>query len=135
MSFQHVYLSDPAIDYLIKQGIDGSLSGDRFSSIYGDLITEVFNGETKRQAGSHRSGFSTNVNAVNTWIKTNHIHAKLRKTFNDTIRLTDSHHKEATQSEMKRQPASKKFERPVKKVQYRSFWRWSSERVDYRKNH
>ena len=67
------------------------------------LITEVFNGETKRQAGPHRSGFSTNVDAVNTWIKTTHIHAKLRKKFNDTIRLTtDSHHKETTQSEMKR---------------------------------
>ena len=63
----------------------------------------MFNGETKRQAGPHRSGFSTNVDAVNTWIKTTHIHAKLRKKFNDTIRLTtDSHHKETTQSEMKR---------------------------------
>ena len=68
------------------------------------LITEVFNGETKRQAGpQNRSGFSTNVDAVNTWIKTTHIHAKLRKKFNDTIRLTTgSHHKETTQSEMKR---------------------------------
>ena len=59
----------------------------------------MFNGETKRQAGPHRSGFSTNV----TWMKTTHIHAKLRKKFNDTIRLTTySHHKETTQSEMKR---------------------------------
>ena len=41
----------------------------------------------------------------------------------------------AAQSEMKRQPTRKKFERPVKKVQYQSFWRWSSETVDYRKNH
>ena len=79
MSFQHVCLSDleakgdPAFDNLIKQGIDGSLSGDKFSSIHGDLITKVFNGETKRQAGPHRSGFSTNVDAVNTWIKTTHI--------------------------------------------------------------
>ena len=109
MSFQHVYLSDleakgdPAIDNLIKRGIGESLSGDKFSSIHGDLITEVFNGKTKRQAGPHRSGFSTNVDAVNTWIKTTHIHAKLGKKFNDTIRLTtDSHHKETTQSEMKR---------------------------------
>ena len=78
---------------MIKRGIGGSLSGDKFSSIHGDLITEVFNGETKRQAGSHRSGFSTNVDAVNTWINTTHIDAKVRKKFNDTIRLaTDSHH-------------------------------------------
>ena len=102
ISFQHVYLSDleakgdPAIDNFIKQGIGGSLSGDNFSSIHRDVITEVFNGETKRQAGRRRTGFSTNVDAVNTWIKTTHIHAILRKKFNDTIRLTtDSHHKEA----------------------------------------
>ena len=87
----------------MKRGTGGSLSGDKFSSIHGDLITEVFNGEIKRQVGPHRSGFSTNVDTVNTWIKTTHIHAKLRKKFNDTIRLTtDSHHKETTQSEMKR---------------------------------
>ena len=87
----------------IKRGIGGSLSGDKFSSIHGDIITDVFNGEAKRQVGPHRSGFCTNVDAVNTWMKTTHIHAKLRKKFNDTIRLTtDSYHKEATQSEMKR---------------------------------
>ena len=109
ISFQHVYLSDldakgdPAIDNLIKWGIGGSLSGDKLSSIHGDLITEVFNAETKRQAETHRSGFSTNVDVVNTWIKTTHIHAKLWKKFNDTIRLTkDNQHKETTQSEMKR---------------------------------
>ena len=109
MSFQHVFLSgleakgDPAIDNLTKRGIGGSLSGDKFSSVHVDLITEMLNGETKRQAGPHRSGHSTNVDAVNTWIKTTHIHAKLRKKFNDTIRLTtDSYHKETTQSEMKR---------------------------------
>ena len=79
MSFQNVYLSDleakgdPATDNLIKRGIGGSLSGDKFSSIHGGLITEVFNSETKRQAGPHRSGFSTNVDAVNTWLKTTHI--------------------------------------------------------------
>ena len=143
MSFQHVYLSDleakgdPAIDNLIKRGIGGSLSGDKFSSIHGDLITEVFNGETKPQAGPHRSGFSTNVDAVNTWIKTTHIHAKLRKKFNDTIRLTaDSHHKETTQSEMKRHSQHvKNLKDQLKEVQYRSFWQWSSKTVDYRKNH
>ena len=56
---------DPAIGNLIKRGIGGSLSGDKFWSIHGDLITEVFNSETKRQTGPHRSGFSTNVDAAN----------------------------------------------------------------------
>ena len=124
MSFQHVYLQDleakgdPAIENLIKQGIRQSLSGNKFSSIHGDLITKVFNSKTKRQTGPHRSGFSINVDVVNTWTKTTHIHTKLQKKFNDTVRLTtDSHHKETTQSKMKRQPTRKKFERPVKKVQ------------------
>ena len=46
MSFQHAYLSDleakvgPAIDNLIKRGIGGSLSGDMFSSIHGDLRSQ-----------------------------------------------------------------------------------------------
>ena len=93
ISFQHVYLSnleakgDLAIDNFIKRGIGGSLSGDKFLFIHRNVIIEVFNGETKRQAGSHRSGFSTNVDAVNTWINTTHIDAKVRKKFNDTIRL------------------------------------------------
>ena len=43
ISFQHVYLSDleakgdPANDNMIKRGIRESLSGDKFSSIHGDL--------------------------------------------------------------------------------------------------
>ena len=52
-SFQQVYLidlqkkSNPAIDELMKRGFGGSLSGETFSSTHGDLITEVFNEETK----------------------------------------------------------------------------------------
>lgn len=109
LSYQHVYLqnlqevSHPAIDDLVNRGLGGSLSGSPFSSIHGDLITEVFNGETKRQAGPHRSGFSTNVEAVNTWIKTAHIHAKVRQTFCQKIKLsTSSVHKETTKCEMTR---------------------------------
>ena len=61
----------------------------------------MFNGKTKRQAGPHRPGFSTNVDAVNTLIKTTHIHAKLRKKFIDTIRpTTGSHHKKTTQNDI-----------------------------------
>ena len=97
----------------------------------------MLNGETKRQAGPHRSVFSTNVDAVNTWIKTTHIHAKLRKKFNDTIRLTtDRHHKETTQSEMKRQSQNvKNLKDQLKKYNTDSFWLWSGETVDYRKNY
>lgn len=41
------------------------MSGEAFSNIHRDLITEIFNGETKRQAGPRRKGFSGNINAVN----------------------------------------------------------------------
>ena len=45
-----------------------------------DLINEVvFDGQTKRQAGPHRLGYSTNMDAVNTWVETTHIHAKMRQ--------------------------------------------------------
>ena len=51
--FNYVCLSnlkakgDPATDDLIKRGIGGSLSEDKFSPIHEKLITEVFNGEIK----------------------------------------------------------------------------------------
>ena len=32
--------------------------------IHGDLVTEIFNGQTKRQTGPHGSGFSTNIDTV-----------------------------------------------------------------------
>jgi len=84
LSFQQVYLRDlernnhPAINDIKTRGFGGSLSGSAFSTIHGDLITEVFNGETKRQAGPHRQGFSRNIDAVNTWVRTAHIQAKMR---------------------------------------------------------
>ena len=72
-------------------------SGSSFSSIHGDLINEVFNGQTKRQAGPHRLGYSTNVDAVNTWVETTHIHAKMRQVLEQKIKLTaNSVHKETT---------------------------------------
>ena len=65
MSFQHVYLRDlerknhPAFSEMKLRGFGGSLSGAPFSNIHGDLITEVFNGETKRSAGPYRAVYST----------------------------------------------------------------------------
>lgn len=103
LTYQHVYLgklqqdNHPAIEDLRVRGLGGSLSGSNFSTIHGDLITEVFNGQTKSQAGPHRSGYSTNTDAVDNWITTTHIHAKIRKKMNDQINLsTSSVHKETT---------------------------------------
>ena len=83
MSFQHVYLRDlerksHPVKKMKLRGFGGSLSGTPFSNIHGDMITEVFNGGTKRISGPYRAGYSTESNALNTWIKTSHIHAKLQ---------------------------------------------------------
>ena len=49
MSFQHVNLlmlkmcHDPAFTELSERGFGGSLSGEKFSAIHGDLITEIYN--------------------------------------------------------------------------------------------
>ena len=103
LSFQHVYLMDlerkqcPAIDDLKKRGFGGSLSGVKFSNMHGDLITEVFNGETKRSAGPHRSGYSTNVTALNTWVLTSHLHAQVQNKLRERIKMsTSTTHKEIT---------------------------------------
>ncbi len=111
LSFQHVFLRDlqrrnhPAIDDLASRGFGGSLSGNAFSSIHGDLITEVFNGETKRSAGPYKAGYSTDVEKVNTWIKTSHIHAKIQNALREKINMTTSSlHKELT-------PAAKRLHR------------------------
>ena len=36
---------------LAQRGFGGSLSGDSFSCLHGDLKKEIFNGQTKRQTG------------------------------------------------------------------------------------
>ena len=69
---------DPAFIELSERGFGGSLSGEKFSEIHGDLITEIYNGETKGTAGPFRSGYSTDLTTVNTWVKTSHIHAQIR---------------------------------------------------------
>ena len=66
---------------LAQSGFGGSLSGDSFSCLHGDLKKEIFNGQTKRQTGPHCAGFSTVIAKVNTWAATSQIHTKLRKIF------------------------------------------------------
>ena len=50
----------------------GSFTGETFSAIHRDLVTELFKKETKGTAGPFRCGFSTDIGSVNTWI--NRIH-------------------------------------------------------------
>ena len=80
----------PAIQDLKTPGFGGSISGEPFSSIHGDLITELFNKATKGTRGPTRAGFSTNREAVNEWIVTIHIHGKVREEFRKLLMLKTS---------------------------------------------
>ena len=93
----------PAIKDLSERGFGCSITGQAFSNLHGDLITEIFNGQTKRQAGPHRTGVSMDIEQVNRWIKTSHIYAKLRLEVSKKISMaTSSVHKESTPSGIKR---------------------------------
>ena len=59
------------------------LSGGKFPSRNDDLVTEIFNSESKSQAGPNRGGFCNDEEALNTWVMTAHIHAKLRSELKD----------------------------------------------------
>ena len=97
LAYQQVYLRDlekkdhPAINDLKTC----SISGRNLSTLHGDLITEIFNGQTKHQAGPHRKGVSTNIKTTNRWIRTTHIYAKLRMELMKKIKAS-SVHKELT---------------------------------------
>ena len=90
---QNVYLSNlkqsdhPTFQDLKLKGIGGSLTGDKFSAIHGDLMTEQFNRETKGTSGPFRCGFSTDIEGVNTWVNTIHIHALLRKSLHKVVHM------------------------------------------------
>ena len=82
---------------LKKKGMGRSKTGQKFSAIHGDLITELFNKETKGTAGPFRAGFSTDIDAVNNWVNTIHIHAVLRVSLQKFLHVsTSSKHKELT---------------------------------------
>ena len=82
---------------LKEKGMGGSISGQKFSSIHGDLVTELFNKETKGTAGPFRAGFSSDIDSVNNWVNTIHIHAMLRVNLLKFLHIsTSSKHKELT---------------------------------------
>ena len=84
LSYQWVYLrsleanNGPAVSHLKKRGFVGSVSGQPFSAIQGDLVFKIFNGQTKRKAGLHASGFSTNIDTGNDRVNTAHILVQIR---------------------------------------------------------
>ena len=102
-TYQHVYLNDllrkdkSVAKDVISNGYGASSSGESFSTIHGDLVTEHFNKETKGTAGPFRSGYSTAIYAVNKWIKTSHIHSKMQTMLWKNLKVfTSQAHKETT---------------------------------------
>ena len=102
-AYQNAYLmhlkqtGHDAYKELKIKGIGGSITGEKFSAIHGDLITELYNKETKGTAGPFRAGFSTDIEAVNNWVNTIHIHALLRTSLHRVLSIkTSSKHKELT---------------------------------------
>ena len=91
VSYQHVYLRNlkdvnrEAYNDLVKKGFGASITGQRFSSIHGDLVTEYFNRTTKGTSGPFRAGYSRDTDAVNRWVKTIHIHSKLKEDFKNLL--------------------------------------------------
>ena len=103
LTYQQVYLRTlqskqrKAVIDLDEQVLGGSLLGLPFTSLHGDLITEILNGQTKRQAGELAAGFSIDINKVTDWVRTAHIHVKIRCTSTEKIKLqANSCHKECT---------------------------------------
>ena len=105
-----MYVKDKNSDLyqeLTKHGYSASVTGDRFTAVPGDLITEWFNKQTKGKGGPFRSGFSTKVSAVNTYVRTMHIHARLHQEMKLLLRInTSSTHKEMTTKSKKRHKAN-----------------------------
>ena len=110
LSFQHVKLLDikrnhPAIwDDLLQNGFGGSISGEPFSTVHGDLITETtINREVKTRGGPMQGGFSTDITAVDTFMKTSHIIANLRVKLKERLKVfTKSSHNETSKGARKK---------------------------------
>ena len=78
-----------------------SLSGRKFSTIPGDLVTEVtVNREVKIRGGPMRGGYSTSEEAVDDFVLNTHSLAKLRRALKDKMNMkTSSQHKEFSQGQ------------------------------------
>ena len=102
-AYEHVFLrclqqrNPAAYNELKEKGIGASLSGNNFSSIHGDLVTEIMNRDVKCGGGCFRGGYSTSTEAVNIFVKNAHIHAEVKAVFRKKLNIkTSIVHKELT---------------------------------------
>eukprot|EP00794_Sanderia_malayensis_P002977 gene2977-3431_t len=99
VNLQSIKINNPAAwEDLELNGFGGSLKGKPFSTIHGDLITEVtINREVKVRGRPMQGGFSTNERTTDAFIKTSHIIANIRGKLKEKLNvLTSSVHKETT---------------------------------------
>eukprot|EP00795_Rhopilema_esculentum_P008010 gene8010-13918_t len=104
LSFQHVNLLDIKRNHatiwqdLLENEYGGSVSGESFSTMHGDLITETtINREVTARGGPMQGGLSTDITAVDTFMKTSHFIANLRMKLKERLRVfTTSSHKETS---------------------------------------
>ena len=95
----NLHLENPgAWEELVKEGLSRILSGQPFSTEYGDLIIgTTINREVKVRGGPMQGGYSTNLSAMNKFVKNIHLLPKLRAAMKNKLRvLTSSKHKETT---------------------------------------
>ena len=86
-----------------QHGYSVSVTGVPFTAVHGDLITEWFNKQTKGKGGPFRSGYSTKISSLNTYVRTMHIHADLHQEMKTMLMInTSSTHKEMILRSMKR---------------------------------
>ena len=80
---------------LVEHGYTASITGDTFSAVHGDLITEWFNKQTKGKGDPFRSGYSSKLADFNTYVRTMHIHAQLHREMKIKLMINNSSsHKE-----------------------------------------
>eukprot|EP00795_Rhopilema_esculentum_P006387 gene6387-11826_t len=104
LSFQHVNLLDIKRNHatiwqdLLENEYGGSVSCESFSTMHGELITEMtINREVTARGGPMQGGFSTDITAVDTFMKTSHFIANLRMKLKERLRVfTTSSHKETS---------------------------------------
>ena len=104
-AFQHVKLQSlrkenkEQFNKLKEKRFGASLTGDVFSIVHGDLVTQLFNKGTKGTSGPFRCGFCTNIDSVNTWVNTIYIHAMPKVALRQQLHLkTSLRHNELTKS-------------------------------------
>ena len=83
---------------LLANGFGGSMCGEPFPTIHGDLITETtINREVKVRGGPMRGVYSTSEKTSDAFIKTSHIMATIRSKLKEKLAfVTSSAHKEIT---------------------------------------